>query len=144
MNTHSLAQQLLIDEGMRLHAYQDSLGFWTIGVGRLIDQRKGGGITEAEAMGLLDNDIKSFWGQLVVKLPWVMQAPEAVQEVLVNLCFNLGLAGLLGFKQTLALLQAKEYDDAAREMLDSAWAKQVGQRVVRLAEQIANLEHGEA
>ena len=140
MNTHRLAQQLLIDEGLRLKPYRCTAGKLTIGVGRNLEDR---GITEAEAMGLLDNDIKSFWGQLVVKLPWVMQAPDTVQEVLLNMCFNLGMAGLLGFKRTLALLEAKEYDAAAREMLNSVWAKQVGQRAVRLAAQIANLEHEE-
>ncbi len=45
----SITQQLRRDEGEVLHAYQDSLGYWTIGIGVLIDKRKGGGITKAES-----------------------------------------------------------------------------------------------
>lgn len=133
MNADSLAQQLLVDEGFVPHAYQDSLGFWTIGVGRLIDQRKHGGITRDEAMFLLRNDIKRHWSELVAALPWVEAAPEAVQEVLANMCFNLGLAGLLGFRQTLAHLEAGRWAEAADEMLQSKWATQVGARAGRLA-----------
>jgi lysozyme len=59
-----------------------------------------------------------------------------VQEVLANMCFNLGLTGLLGFRQTLALLQAGRYGEAAAEMLRSAWAGQVGARAERLAQKL--------
>ena len=133
MNTHRLAQELIQDEGLRLKPYRCTAGRLTIGVGRNLDDR---GITEAEALVLLDNDIKAFWGQLATSLPWVMQAPEAVQEVLVNLCFNLGLAGLLAFRQTLAHVQAGCYADAAAEMLRSKWAGQVGARAERLAQKL--------
>ncbi|OGR34708.1 MAG: hypothetical protein A2051_04490 [Desulfovibrionales bacterium GWA2_65_9] len=133
MNTQRLAEDLLRDEGLRLKPYRCTAGRLTIGVGRNLDDR---GITESEALLLLDNDIKSFWGQLVTSQPWVMQAPEAVQEVLVNLCFNLGLAGLLQFRQTLAFLQAGRNADAAAEMLRSKWAGQVGARAERLAQKL--------
>jgi len=133
MNTHRLARELLRDEGLRLKPYRCTAGKLTIGVGRNLDDR---GITEAEALVLLDNDIKSFWGQLVAARPWVMQAPEAVQEVLVNMCFNLGLAGLLGFRQTLEYLKSRIYVDAASEMLRSKWAAQVGARAERLAQRL--------
>lgn len=136
MNTHRLAQDLIRDEGLRLKPYRCTAGKLTIGVGRNLDDR---GLTEQEALMLLDNDIKAFWGQLVTSLPWVMQAPEAVQEVLTNMCFNLGLAGLLGFRQTLALLQAGRYADAAAEMLRSKWAGQVGARAERLALRLREL-----
>lgn len=133
MNTHRLAQDLLRDEGLRLKPYRCTAGRLTIGVGRNLDDR---GITEAEALSLLDNDIKSFWGQLMVKLPWVLHAPEAVQEVLVNMCFNLGLAGLLQFRQTLDHMQAGRYPEAAAELLRSKWAGQVGARAERLARKL--------
>jgi lysozyme len=68
-----------------------------------------------------------------------VHAPEAVQEVLANLCFNLGLAGLLGFRQTLALLQAGRYAEAAAELLRSKWAGQVGARAERLAQRLREL-----
>lgn len=130
MNDHRLAKQLLNDEGLRLKPYRCTAGKLTIGVGRNLDDR---GITEAEALVLLQNDINAFWGQLVVSLPWVTTAPEPVQEALLNMCFNLGLGGLLTFKQTLALIQAGNYAEAADAMLASKWAGQVGARAERLA-----------
>lgn len=133
MNTVRLAKQLILDEGLRLKPYRCTAGKLTIGVGRNLEDR---GITEAEAMGLLDNDIKSFWGQLVVKLPWITQAPDAIQEVLLNMCFNLGLAGLLQFTTTLGHMQAGEYEQAEMAMLDSKWARQVGKRASRLGEMV--------
>ncbi|MBA4357965.1 MAG: lysozyme [Desulfovibrio sp.] len=136
MNANSLAQQLLVDEGFVPHAYRDSLGYWTIGVGRLIDERKRGGITRDEALVLLGNDIRRHWAELTGALPWVDAAPEAVQEVLANMCFNLGLAGLLKFRQTLAHLEAGRYPEAAEEMLRSQWAEQVGARAGRLAQRL--------
>lgn len=130
MNDHRLAKQLLTDEGLRLKPYRCTAGKLTIGIGRNLDDR---GITEDEALVLLQNDINAFWGQLVVALPWVMSAPEPVQEALLNMCFNLGLGGLLTFKQTLALIQAGNYAEAAAAMLESKWAWQVGERAKRLA-----------
>lgn len=129
MNSHRLAKQLLEDEGLRLKPYRCTAGKLSIGVGRNLDDS---GITEAEAMGLLDNDIERCWGQVVGALPWAIMAPEPIQEVLVNMCFNLGLGGLLQFKKTLALLEAGEYELAEMEMLNSNWARQVGARANRL------------
>lgn len=94
------------------------------------------GISEAEALLLLDNDIMDCWGQLAARQPWVLAAPEAAQEALVNMAFNLGVAGLLGFKETLALMKTGKYAQAAGAMLASKWARQVGKRAERLAGQV--------
>lgn len=126
--------RLMIDEGVVLHAYQDSLGFWTIGCGRLIDGRKGGGITAAEALYLLDNDIDRVVDALAEKWPAFLHLMPARQVVLVSMAFNLGIDGLAGFKNTLTHIWRGEYESAALGMLDSLWAKQVGVRAVRLAE----------
>jgi len=136
MNAQRLAEDLLRDEGLRLKPYRCTAGRLTIGVGRNLDDR---GISESEALLLLDNDIKDCWGRLAVAQPWVLATPEAVQEVLVNMCFNLGLAGLLAFRQTLALLQAGRHAEAAAEMLRSKWAAQVGARAERLAQRLREL-----
>ncbi|MHC1700056.1 MAG: hypothetical protein AB9900_03625 [Humidesulfovibrio sp.] len=136
MNAQRLARQLIVDEGLRLKPYRCTAGRLTIGVGRNLDDR---GITRSEALLLLDNDIKACWGQLATALPWVVQAPEAVQEVLVNMCFNLGLDGLLVFQQTLAYLKVGSCMDAADEMLRSRWAGQVGARAERLAQRLREL-----
>ncbi len=136
MNAQRLAEDLLRDEGLRLKPYRCTAGRLTIGVGRNLDDR---GITESEALLLLDNDIKDCWGRLAAAQPWVLAAPEVVQEVLVNMCFNLGLAGLLGFRQTLALLQAGRSAEAAVAVLRSKWAGQVGARAERLAQRLREL-----
>lgn len=134
MNIKELTDDLKRDEGMVLHAYTDSLGFITIGIGRLIDERRGGGISEDEAEYLLRNDIARVVKNLDFYLPWWKLLSEPRQRVLANMCFNLGIAGLLTFKRTLAAVKEGRYSDAADGMLQSKWAKQVGNRAKRLAE----------
>lgn len=136
MNARRVAEQLLVDEGLRLKPYRCTAGKLTIGVGRNLEDR---GISAAEALGLLDNDIDEFWKELTSLLPWVLTAPEAVQEVLLNMAFNLGVPGLLKFKETLRLLQSGGYSLAAQAMLDSKWAKQVGPRAERLSHRVKAL-----
>jgi lysozyme len=133
VNRQRLAAQLLEDEGLRLKPYRCTAGRLTIGVGRNLDDR---GLTRAEALTLLDNDITDFWARLLAALPWLADAPEPVQEALLNMAFNLGVEGLLGFRQMLALTQAGDCAGAARAMLASRWAGQVGQRAARLAAQV--------
>lgn len=131
-----LTTQLIRDEGEVLHAYTDSLGYLTIGVGRLIDERKGGGITETESRYLLANDVARKANQLFSALPWAEHLDDARQGVLLNMAFNMGINGLMQFRNTLAMIQAGKWDDAAAGMLDSKWARQVGPRATRLAEQM--------
>ena len=132
----SLRDMLKREEGCVLHAYPDSLGFLTIGVGRLIDKRKGGGISQAEADYLLDNDIDKARKQVDKALPWAPTLDSARYAVLVGMAFQLGLNGLLGFKNTLAMVEAGNYAGAAAGMLNSAWAKQTPARAKRMAEQM--------
>ena len=134
MNHEILKSMLRKHEGMVLHSYQDSLGYWTIGVGRLIDNRKGGGITVEEAMFLLDNDIKRIEVDLDNHLPWWRTLDETRQLVIADMCFNLGISSLLGFKNTLAAMKEGRYADAADGMLASDWHTQVGKRAEHLAE----------
>ncbi len=133
MNRQRVAEQLLADEGLRLKPYRCTAGRLTIGVGRNLEDR---GITRAEALLLLDNDIADCAGQLAQRLPWFAAAPEAVQEVLVNMAFNMGVGGLLEFRTSLGHLQACRYAEAAQSMLASKWARQVGKRAERLAAQV--------
>lgn len=131
MNRDALANQLVIDEGLRLKPYQDTVGKWTIGVGRNLDDV---GISKPEAMMLLGADIDAACAALDKSLPWWRGMSDARQQVLANMCFNLGIERLLGFKNTLAAMQAGRYDEAANGMLASKWALQVGQRARRLAD----------
>ena len=132
----TLADQLRRDEGVKLSAYQDSLGYWTIGVGRLIDARRGGGISQEEADFLLANDIKNVTNALYGHMPWTIDLDPVRLAVLQNVAFNVGIAGLLGFHQTLAKVQSGDYAGAADDMLASKWATQVGARAERLAQQM--------
>lgn len=131
-----LVTQLRRDEGEVLHAYEDHLGFLTIGIGRLIDKRRGGGISAEEAAYLLNNDIDTRIIALKRTLPWFNQLDEARQGVLVNMSFQLGVEGLLAFKNTLAEVRAGNYEKAAELMLMSKWATQTPERAQRLAKQM--------
>lgn len=132
-----LTAQLRRDEGTKATAYQDHLGFFTIGVGRLIDSRKpGAGLRPDEIDYLLRNDIADRAAALTKALPWFDRLDEARQGVLLNMAFQLGTAGLLGFKSTLALVAAGKYAEAAEQMLKSKWATQTPARAKRLAEQM--------
>lgn len=133
MDKKQLTKELRRDEGVVPFAYQDHLGYWTIGVGRLIDKRKGGGLSDAEIDFLLSNDIDRFEKQVIDALPWYSRLDDVRQRVLVNMAFNLGIGGLLGFKNTLAMIERGDYAGAAKGMLNSKWATQVGERAKRLA-----------
>jgi len=132
-----LTAQLRRDEGVKATAYKDSLGFDTIGVGRLIDSRKpGAGLRPDEIDYLLRNDINDRVQALTKALPWFDRLDEARQGVLINMAFQLGTAGLLGFKSTLALIADGKYAEAAEQMLKSRWVTQTPERAKRLAEQM--------
>jgi lysozyme len=76
-----LKQQLIREEGAESCAYQDSLGYWTIGVGRLIDSRKGGGLSNEEIDMLLENDIKRNYEAVLKALPWIEKLYDQRQAV---------------------------------------------------------------
>lgn len=128
-----LAEQLCRHEGFVGSAYQDSRGYWTIGYGRLIDKRLGGRISEVEARYLLHNDIAQCRQEIQSRWPWSMSLPRPAQDVLCNMCFNLGASRLSRFPKFLAALENRNYSIAADEMLNSAWAQQVSGRAVELA-----------
>lgn len=120
-----------------LHAYQDHLGYWTIGIGRLIDKRKGGGISQAEAAMLLANDIARVMADVRRRLPWFDRLDPARQGVLLNMAFQMGVDGLMGFRNTLAMIERGDYDGAATGMLNSLWGReQTPARAARLAVQM--------
>ena len=129
----TLREQLIRDEGCKLRVYKDSRGIETIGVGRNLRDK---GISQHEADMLLDADILEYSAAVIAHLPWSLRLDEARRAVLINMAFNLGVRGLLGFKNMLAAVEAGAYDRAAAEMMDSRWAGQVGERAARLARQM--------
>lgn len=136
----NVRQQLIELEGRERSAYQDHLGYWTIGVGRLIDKRKGGCLSDEEIDFLLDNDIKRVKTQIRAALPWFDRLNEPRQAVLINMAFQMGLEGLLGFKNTLAAVRDERYEHAANLMLQSLWAKQTPSRAKRMSHQMSTGE----
>lgn len=136
MDDKGFLDQLTRHEGFRSSAYQDSKGYWTIGIGRMVDKRLKGGISLEEAQALLQNDLDRCASELNSKLPWWQNLSENRRYVLLNMCFNLGITKLLGFKNTLAMIQQGNYDGAAKGMLNSKWATDVGKRANELSEQM--------
>lgn len=124
-----LKNDLIADEGIRLKPYLCPAGKTTIGVGRNLDDV---GITEAEAMTLLDDDVARVTAQLAKALPWLQG--NNVQRAVGNMTFQMGLGGVLKFKKMLAALQVKDYTTARREALNSAWARQTPQRAKRVTD----------
>lgn len=132
----ALRRQLIRHEGLKLSAYQDHLGFWTIGVGRLIDARRGGRISEPEAMHLLDNDINGCLDDLAM-WPWFERLDPVRQRALLDMRFQLGSGGFRGFKQMLSAVEAGQFDLAAARARDSKWCREdTPQRAAEVTRQL--------
>lgn len=128
-NLDRLFLDLVQHEALRLKPYRCSAGKLTIGVGRNLEDK---GITEQEAYMLLANDIKELQRSTIL-IAIVKPHNTVRQEVLLNMAFNLGITRFLGFKKMLAALKQDDYDEAARQMLNSRWARQVKGRAIELA-----------
>jgi len=134
-----LLAQLKIDEGLRLRAYRDTVGVWTIGYGRAYVP-PGTVWTREQAEAALVEDIISHNATVHRALPWLRNLDPVRRRVIENMHFNMGwdnpktpkFEGLSGFKNTLARVQAGDFDGAAAGMAASLWAKQVGERADRL------------
>jgi lysozyme len=134
----TLRERLIQDEGMRLEAYQDTLGLWTIGIGHLLGaEKRMSKITFAECMALFETDLKDAW-EIAYKLcPKMLMTEREDQRnnVIVNMAFNLGTK-LGGFKKFIAACEGSDWPTAAKEMMDSKWATQVPLRAERLRDVI--------
>jgi len=147
----NLLKKLIESEGLRLEVYQDTLGIDTIGVGRnLIDRGISKeeldildipnidtvyqyGITEADAMVLLENDVEIVEEELVKAHPCVEDLDDIRQMVLVDMAFNMGVPRLCKFKKMWAAIHETDFKTASEEMLDSRWSAQVKGRSHKLA-----------
>ncbi len=120
-----LSDAIISHEGSERYAYQDSMGFTTVGIGRNIDKHGGNGLSMDEQLYLLNNDILRCRSELL-RCDFYKNEINAVrQDALVELCFNMGLSGLLKFVKMLSFFQEKNYKAATIELVDSKWAKQV-------------------
>jgi len=126
-----LTESIKLGEGCKLKAYQDSEGIWTIGYGRNLQELT---ISLWQAEEWLEEDIeKAFEEALKFEEFECFDNNKRREDVLVEMVFNMGAPRVREFKKMLAAIRSRRWDDAAAEMLDSKWAKQVGNRAIRLA-----------
>lgn len=141
-------QRLVMHEGCRLKPYYCTKGKQTIGVGRNLDdnplteeeKRVCGdwekGITKNAAFYLLRHDIERVEKECKKKIAFYELLDDERQYALLDMAFNLGIAGVLKFKKMLMAMACGYFEDAAKECLNSKYAKEVGQRAKRIAETI--------
>ncbi|HEY4354888.1 MAG TPA: glycoside hydrolase family protein [Acidobacteriaceae bacterium] len=130
----AVTRRLVLDEDEVLHAYPDSKGYLTIGVGILIDERKGGGITQEESRYLLRNRIERKAAECENRFEWWHSIDDVRQGVILCMAFQLGTNGVANFRRMCAALRIRDYITASLEMLDSEWyRKDSPQRAERMA-----------
>lgn len=135
--TDDILHELEIEEGTKGQVYYDSLGFATIGIGRCIDPRvPGAGLSRAEQLWLLTNDVTRLRSALRNELPWTDTLSVPRRNVLLQLAFENGVEGLLKFNKFLKLVMGGFYIDAAADLLTTLVAKQAPNRIKRLADQM--------
>ena len=157
-NRQDLIEKLIVAEGLRLQVYKDTLGIDTIGIGRNLEDRGitkeeltdldiptiehvyEYGITEADAVYLATNDVQIVEEELVRAHPCVDRLDSVRQLILIDMAFNMGVPRLCKFKNMWAAVHNEDYPTAAKEMLDSRWAKQVKGRATKLANAMHNGE----
>lgn len=113
-------------EGKSLKLYKDSLGLYTIGYGRLLDPSMGG-ISDDEALYLLDNDIAKAHVACGA-YPWFAKLSDAREAAMLDLMFNMGPKRLAGFVKFLTAMSKEDWNTAADELMNSKWYGQVGKR----------------
>lgn len=118
-----LREALTKEEGNVPYAYKDHMGFWTIGIGFLIDKDKGGRLPDPICRAWLDYKLDEIDAAFDREIPWWRTRPENVQLALCQMAYQLGVAGTLGFKKMIACIQAGDYGGAKAHALDSKWAR---------------------
>ena len=112
------------EEGYREKPYRCTAGKLTIGIGYNLDA----GMPLDEAVLLIRHRIEKIRRELLERFEWFPNLNETRQAALVSMAYQMGIAGLLGFKRTLVSVWAGDYEKASREMLDSKWARQTPKR----------------
>ncbi len=148
MATKQGIEQLKEDEGFRKNPYRCTAGKLTIGYGynmeanpqklhsRQLTEMKVSGISQEFAEQLLLAEVKDVENELHSRLVFWSKLSPTRKDVLINMGYNLGVPGLMKFKNTLQTLYQEKYRETAEHMLDSLWARQVPARAKRLANQM--------
>ena len=146
MNIEALREQLKVDEGVKYEIYKDHLGYPTFGIGHLITENDpehgkpdGTEISEDRVNEIFETDVAKFVSEAKILFPDLDELPDVAQQVIVNMAFNMGRPRLSKFKNFIAGVNDRDWTRAAEEMMDSRWATQVGDRAIRLRNQILTL-----
>lgn len=144
-NKERVIEQLKIDEGIVHEIYLDHLGYPTFGIGHLVlesdpehGQDVGTPVSEERCLEVFDYDLEVTVNECKVLFPDFDEKLDEVQEILINMMFNMGRTRLSKFKKFIGALNEENYDEAANQMMDSRWYNQVGNRSVRLVERMRN------
>ena len=136
MEWDRLSRAVAHSEGFSAYPYKDSEGYWTIGHGILIDKRLGAGLSRKESKVIMEMRLEALTEKLGRKWLWFHWLSPLRQEALVRMGYNLGIPRLLKFKRMITAFSEADFSLAADEALDSKWAKQVGNRATRIANNI--------
>ena len=131
-----LIQAIKLSEGFRDRVYKDTLDIDTIGYGFAIKDLV---LDEDICDMILERKLKSLIKRVHNKFPFVKDLPEEAQEVVYEMCYQLGLRGFSKFKKTLAFLRLGNYKSCADELLDSRWSRQTPNRAQRLSKIIREI-----
>ena len=132
-----LKKRLKDFEGLVLKSYKCSQGYTSVGIGRNLETT---GITEEEAMYLLDNDLQRVINNLDKHWEVWRTFPKAAQYVCIDVVFNMGINTWLSFRRTRSYMELGEWEEASKELLNSKYAKQVGRRAIFNSEQLASCQ----
>jgi lysozyme len=135
----SLIESIKQHEGYVGVVYKDSLGIDTIGYGFAIKDLE----LDADICDIiLERKVKALNDMVKIKFSWYKYMPPEIQDVVMEMCYQLGVGGFSKFKKTIAYLQNKQFHDASQEMLDSLWAKQTPNRAKELSNRVKEVEVG--
>ena len=146
MNIEQLREQLEVDEGCVYEIYNDHLGYATFGIGHLVTesdpeqgQSLGTPVSSDRVAEAFESDIQSVLRDCNILYSDFDDLPEEAQQVIANMMFNLGRPRLSKFAGMKRGVDARDWDAAADEMVDSNWYRQVTNRADRLVERIRAL-----
>jgi GH24 family phage-related lysozyme (muramidase) len=143
MNLDELRKQLEIDEGVKYEIYNDHLGYATFGVGHLVlesdpeyNRPVGSAVLESRVVEAFESDCETVLIDCITLYLDFYDLPEEAQQIIANMMFNMGRPRLSKFKGMKRGVDARDWDAAADEMVDSAWYRQVPYRADRLVERM--------
>ena len=146
MDIEKLREQLKIDEGCVYELYNDHLGYPTFGIGHLVTesdpehgQEIGTPVSESRVIEAFEQDVQTVLSDCAILYPDFDELPEEAQQIIANMMFNLGRPRLSAFKGMKAGVDSRDWNEAADQMVDSRWYRQVGARAERLVERMRNV-----